>query len=95
MTDDIRDNNHIHVWTGSIDGAEFGNALYEDDVDAALNYLAILKNLTKYQIDNESITIEDVMNAMDGDSVGMAAGSPGLIVYISRCSGGCTSPVWN
>mgnify|MGYP006195287541 CR=1 FL=1 len=85
---------HLHLWTKSIDGAEFANALYTDDSDAALNFLGVIKNVTKNNIDNEAITIEDVMDSLT-EGRGMYAGVPGFVVVLSRCDGGCQSPSWN
>lgn len=85
---------HLHVWTRSLDGAEFANALYENDVDAALAFIGLVKDVTKYSVENEHITIEDVMESINNGR-GMYAGAPGLIVVLSRCDGGCKSASWN
>jgi hypothetical protein len=95
MTLDLINEKHIHVWTKSIDGAEYGNVLYDNEVDAALAFLGIMKNVTKGNVPNEAVKIEDVMQSLDNGRKGMYAGYPGLIMVISRCDGGCKSPVWN
>jgi hypothetical protein len=86
---------HLHVWTKSIDGAEFGNALYENEVDAALAFLGIVKAVTKGNVPNEDVTIQHVMYSLDEGRQGMYAGLPGLIIVVSRCEGKCKSPTWN
>lgn len=88
------DEPHLHLWTKSIDGAEFGNAMYADDIDGALAFIGIIKDVTKDIIDNESITIESVLDSLV-EGRGMYAGAPGFVVVLSRCDGGCTSPSWN
>lgn len=88
-------NKHLHVWTKSIDGAEFGNAIYDNDVDAALAFIGLVKNITKGNVPNEDVKIEHVMESIDEGRKGMYAGFPGLIVVLSRCEGNCNSPVWN
>lgn len=88
-------NKHIHVWTKSIDGAEYGNAIYDNEVDASLDFLGLIKNITKGNVENEEVKIEHVMQSLDEGRKGMYAGFPGLIVVISRCEGKCHSPVWN
>lgn len=90
----IHASKHLHLWTRTMDGAEFANALYENDVDGALAFLGVVKQVTKYSVANEDITIEQVMGSLD-DGRGMYAGVPGLIVVLSRCDGGCKSPSWN
>jgi hypothetical protein len=95
MSVDLINEKHLHVWTKSIDGAEFGNVLYDNEVDAALAFLGIMKNVTKGNVPNEDVTIEQVMQSLDEGRRGMYAGYPGLIMVISRCDGGCKSPVWN
>jgi len=87
-------NKHVHVWTKSIDGAEFGNAIYENDIDAALAFCGIVQNVRKYADDGVVIAIEDVMGSLT-EGRGMYAGVPGFVVVLSRCDGGCKSPSWN
>ncbi len=87
-------NKHIHVWTKTIDGAEFGNALYENHIDAALAFCGIIQNIRKYANDGVKITIEDVVHSLE-EGRGMYAGVPGFIVVLSRCDGGCVSASWN
>lgn len=84
---------HLHVWTRTLDGSELGNAVYNDDVDAATNFLAIARLLTNHNPESD-IKIEDVMLSLT-EGRGMYAGIPGLIVVVSRCNGRCNSPVWN
>lgn len=84
---------HLHLWTKSIDGAEFGNALYVEDVDGAIAFLGVIQNVTKYSIDTD-ITIEMVMESLT-EGRGMYAGVPGFVVVLSRCDGRCQSPSWN
>lgn len=86
--------NHLHVWTKSIDGAEFGNALYENDIDAAIAFIGIVVNVRKYSDDGVSLTIEHVMESLT-EGKGMYAGVPGFVVVLSRCEGGCMSSTWN
>lgn len=85
---------HTHLWTRSIDGAEYANATYNHDVDAALDFIGIIKNITKDTVANEDITIEQVMDSLT-DGSGIYAGYPGFIFVLSRCDGGCNSPIWN
>lgn len=85
---------HLHLWTKSIDGAEFGNALYEEDTDGAMAFLGVIKDVTKYNMETDDITIEMVMESLT-EGRGMYAGVPGFIVVLSRCDGGCQSPSWN
>lgn len=86
---------HLHVWTKSIDGAEYANAVYDDDVDAALAFIGLVKNITHGNVENGAVTIEDVMDSIDDGAKGMYAGFPGLVVVLSRCEGNCVSPIWN
>lgn len=85
---------HLHLWTRSIDGAEFANAIYRDDVDAAIDFCGMIQDIRKYAIDGVQITIEDVMQSLT-EGRGMYAGVPGFILVLSRCDGGCKSPTWN
>lgn len=85
---------HYHVWTKSIDGAEFGNAIYENNIDASLSFNTIMRQITKYQPKAPIIPIETIVNSLV-EGRGMYAGGPGLVVVLSRCDGGCFSPVWN
>jgi len=92
MSEIVKDE-HIHVWTRTLDGAELGNALYYNDLDAAMDFLGMARAITKYHTEAD-IKIEDVMDSLI-DGRGMYAGFPGLIVVVSRCDGGCKSPTWN
>jgi hypothetical protein len=92
--DAIHATKHTHLWTRSVDGAEFANALYENEIDAALDFTAILVDIRRYADDGANITIEDVMHSLQ-DGNGMYAGVPGFIVVLSKCDGGCHSPTWN
>lgn len=83
---------HLHVWTRSLDGSEFGNALYYNEIDAAVDFLGIARGFMYNS--GADLHIEDVYNSLSEGS-GMYAGSPGLIVVISRCEQQCQSPVWN
>jgi hypothetical protein len=88
----ILDEEHIHLWSRTLDGAELGNALYRSDIDAALDFTAIVGQVTKYA--ENTVSIEEVMSSLT-DGRGMYAGCPGFIVVVSRCDGGCASPSWN
>lgn len=92
--DSIHQNKHLHLWTKSIDGAEYANALYENEVDAALAFCGIIQNVRKYSKDGHTISIEDVMGSLV-EGRGMYAGVPGLVVVLSKCDGKCKSPTWN
>ena len=85
---------HYHVWTSAITGAEYANAVYDNDVDAALDYLGIVLNLTKYTEHYGDVNIQMVMESLR-QGKGMYAGTPGLVAVLSRCEGGCISPTWN
>lgn len=85
---------HYHVWSKSIDGAQFANAIYENDVDAAVAFIGIVVNIRKYDTSGINIAIEDVMQSLK-EGNGMYAGYPGLVFVLSRCEGGCVSPSWN
>ena len=82
----------MHVWSRSIDGAEFANTLYENEIDAALAFCAIAQQVRKYS--ETTVTIEEVMRSLE-EGNGMYVGVPGLVFVLSRCSGGCISPTWN
>lgn len=86
---------HYHITSKTLDGATFINTLHEDKTDAALDFLGIIKNITKHTVANEDVTIEDVMNSMEGDGLGIYGGRPGLVIMLGRCEGGCFSPTWN
>lgn len=90
----LHTNSHLHVWARTIDGAEFINTIFENEVDASLAFIGIVKNVTKYTIAPEALKIEDVMGSLKEDN-GMYAGVPGLVVVLSRCKGGCHSATWN
>lgn len=85
---------HLHVWARTLDGAEYINTLHDNEVDASLAFIGIVKNVTRYSIEPEAITIEDVMHSLIKDN-GMYAGVPGLVVVLSRCKGECSSGTWN
>jgi hypothetical protein len=77
-----------------MDGTEMANAVYVNHIDAAINFCTIARQMTKYN-DEADIKIEDVVNSMEGEGRGMYAGVPGFVIVISKCDGGCRSPVWN
>lgn len=85
---------HTHVWTRTLDGTEMANAMYDNQIDAALDFLPIANQVTFYN-EETKIQIEDVVNSMEGEGRGMYAGVPGMLVVISRCDGGCSSAIWN
>lgn len=91
----VHEGKHLHVWSKSIDGAEFANAIYENEVDAALAFMGVIVNIRKYDQSGINITIEDAMASLDNGRRGMYAGYPGLVVVLNRCAGGCVSPTWN
>lgn len=88
---------HMHLWTGNLIGTQFADVRYEDEVDAALAFLKLAKEITKDFLDNTELTIEEVMHSFnrEDDFKGMYVGSPGFLVVISKCEGGCFSPSWN
>lgn len=90
---DIWKNEHVHVWTRTIDGTEMANAIYQNHIDASMDFCAIAQQMTYYS--DASIKIEDVVNSMEETGRGMYAGVPGLVIVISKCDGGCKSPIWN
>lgn len=90
----VMDSLHYHVWTGNVTGGEYANAVFENDIDAAMSFMAISNDITMYGVDHGTITIERVVNGLK-EKKGIWAGSPELLVAVSRCSGGCKSPTWN
>jgi hypothetical protein len=90
----IHQQEHLHLWFKSIDGAEYANAIYENEIDAAIAFTGIVVNIRKYDPSGITIAIEDVMQSLKVGK-GMYAGYPGLVVVLSRCDGGCNSPSWN
>jgi hypothetical protein len=54
---------HVHVWTKSLDGTEFANIVYDNDVDAALSFLSVARQITFYN-EEANITIEDASNSI-------------------------------
>ncbi len=89
----IHANPHLHLWTRSLDGAEFANAIYENHIDAALDFCAITQHIRKYT-DGDPVTIEYVMESLE-EGKGMYVGSHGLLLVLSKCEGGCKSASWN
>lgn len=85
---------HVHLWTRSIEGPEYANAVYETKEDAAVDFLGVVKEITKYNIDAEELDIYDVLDSLE-EGLGMYAGTSSLIVVISRCEGNCRSATWN
>lgn len=85
-------NEHLHVWTRTLDGAELANAVYDNDTDAAVAFVGIVSNVTKYN--TVKLSIEDVLDSLN-TGAGMYTGVPGFIVVLSRCEGGCLSVTWN
>ena len=85
---------HLHVWSRTLDGAELANAVYDHEVDAAMDFVVLARGITKYNQEAD-IKIEDAMHSLQNGQRGMYAGSPGLIFVLSRCDGGCKSPSWN
>lgn len=90
-----RETEHIHIFARSIDGAEYINALYDNDIDAALDFLGLYQSINKYNEDAPNMTIEDVVNSLREERKGIYGGMPGLVVFLSKCGGGCISPNWN
>lgn len=84
---------HYHVWSRTYDGTEMANAIYENPYDAAVSFCAMGQQVIKYN-EHVSFTIEDVVGSLDAGA-GMWAGAPGWMLVISKCDGGCRSPVWN
>lgn len=91
---DVWQNEHVHVWTRTLDGTEMANAIYENHIDAALVFTTIARQVTYYNSEAD-IAIEDVVNSLQDGGRGMYAGVPGMVIVISRCDGECKSPVWN
>lgn len=87
-------NGHIHVWASTITGSEYANAVYENEVDAALEFLAVVREFTRYDDESQNLKIEVVMDSLN-TGTGMYAGVPGLVFVLTKCSGGCFSPTWN
>lgn len=94
--DTILQAQHYHVWTASITGMEYANAIYESEEDAALNFLALAQHLGKYFVPPERLNIETVMNGLK-DQSGVYVGSNGLVVVVSKCEDLCESRsvTWN
>lgn len=86
---------HLHLWTKTSDGVEFGNAIYDNDTDGAQAFLGVVKSVCKYTFENHEITIEDVLLSLE-EGNGMYAGVPGFIIVLSRCEYcACMSATWN
>lgn len=85
---------HVHLWTTSITGAEFANAVFESEYDGAVKFLAVAKEVTKYTADQSQLNIETVIESLSRGR-GMYAGAPGFVVVLSKCDGNCVSPAWN
>lgn len=88
---------HLHLSMRTLDGAEFANAVYIDDIQAALDFLGVSKNITKWNVEHGVINIDNVMASIGKDQLGMYAGSPGLVVMLARCDddSNCHSATWN
>lgn len=82
---------HYHVWTRSLDGAEYGNVVVENISDASVTYFNIARHLADPEL---RLAIEDVIGPL---SKGQAvfAGRPGFFILLAGCTGGCISPTWN
>jgi hypothetical protein len=89
---EVRDRAHVHLQSRSIDGAEFYNTIYENDVDASLAFTGIAVNLIKYA--DISVTIEEVYNSIQEDK-GIYFRFRGLVIVLYRCNGGCFAATWN
>ena len=84
---------HYHVWTRSMDGAEYGNVIIENTSDASVTYYNIARELVDFDNSIE-LKIEDVAGPLQhGHAV--YAGQPGFFVLVAGCAGGCISPTWN
>lgn len=76
-------------------GSEYANAIYENDVDAALAFLGVARNMMKYSDNLDQCTIENVYNSVQDGGRGIYVGTPGFTLVLTSCNGECHSPVWN
>jgi hypothetical protein len=89
----ILNENHVHLVTRSLDGSEYGNAVFTTEFEAAVAFTGIAREMTHNNTD-ANIIVGDVMESFERGQ-GMYAGAPGFILVVAKCGGNCNSPAWN
>lgn len=85
---------HYHLWTTSVHGVQYGNAIFESHIDVAEKFTRIGQQLN-FGRPVKKFAIEDVVRALENGN-GVYAGTPGFILVVTGCNGdGCTSSTWN
>jgi hypothetical protein len=86
---------HYHLFARSLDGSEFANAIYNNKYDAAYDYMKIAGQVSARMFEHGQLTIELVVNSLEGATQGIWVGAPGLALLLSKCDTHCVSPTWN